>query len=219
MNTEELFSRLVSWIEKFPSKPMVEQLADEKHTPFQILVSTMLSARTRDTVTIRVSRKLFKTAASPGDICELGEKKLLDILRPVGFYRTKTRNLIASSEIIHKKYNDIPPDSLKELTSLPGIGEKTATLVLIRAFSKNDICVDTHVHRITNMWGIISEKTPEKTRKALLKTVPRKYWKEVNRTLVTLGQNICGPVKKECKLCPVKELCPVFHKFCGDCKK
>lgn len=219
MNTEELFSRLVFWVDNFPSKPMVEQLADEKHTPFQILVSTMLSARTRDTVTIRVSRKLFKIAGSPLEICELGENKLLKILRPVGFYRTKTKNLIASSEIIHKKYNDVLPNTLEELTSLPGIGEKTATLVLIRAFSKNDICVDTHVHRITNMWKLVSEKTPEKTRKVLLRIVPEHHWKEVNRTLVTLGQNICGPVKKQCEKCPVKQMCPVSHKFCGDCAK
>lgn len=206
-----LFSALEKWSNSLTYSPIIDLMAAGGDTPWQILVSTMLSARTKDEVTASASRRLFALAITPTETAKLSIEQLEKAIFPVGFYHTKAKNLAKLSLMMRDEYNSLVPDTVEELVKLPGIGVKTASLVIIKAFNKLDICVDTHVHRISNMWGFVETKQPDETRDALKENVPEEYWKDINQYLVTLGQLICRPMKHECDKCPVNTMC--YHAF------
>jgi len=204
-NISEVLSIVRKTVSKF-ERPAVSVVADGD--PFKVLIATILSARTKDEVTIKASRKLFSAADNPYDMIKLGEKKISELIYPVGFYRNKAKNIVQICKELIEKYGGKVPDTMEELLKLKGVGRKTANLVLILGYDKMGICVDTHVHRITNRWGYVKTKTPEETEMELRKKLPKKHWKEINELLVSFGQHICKPVKPQCNTCPVQKLCP-----------
>jgi len=187
--------------------PVITLMSNKGASPFKILVSTILSLRTKDEVTSKAAVRLFKIAQTPREILDLDENILKKLIYPVGFYHTKTKRLRQISKILIQDYDEIVPDEIDELLKLPGVGRKTANLVLIEGYKKNAICVDTHVHRISNRIGYVKTKTPDKTEFALRKKLPEKYWKTYNEILVAFGQVICRPVSPFCSKCPVFPMC------------
>ncbi|RLC28673.1 MAG: endonuclease III [Deltaproteobacteria bacterium] len=187
--------------------PVITFIAHRGADPFQILVSTLLSLRTKDEVTAKAAQKLFARARTPEQIVALGKNKIQKLIYPVGFYPTKAGRLVEISEIIIEKYNGKVPGDLDALLELPGVGRKTANLVLVEGFRKPAICVDTHVHRISNRIGYVRTKTPDKTEFALRKKLPLKHWIKYNELLVAFGQVICRPVSPFCSRCPAARMC------------
>ncbi len=192
--------------------PVVTLVSKRTRDPFQTLVSTILSLRTKDEVTAAATERLLKRVKKPEDLLKIPDEELEKIIYPVGFYRNKAKTLKKIAKILIEKYNGKVPDTLEELLKLPGVGRKTANLVLSESFGKDAICVDTHVHRISNRWGIVNTKTPEETEYALMKVLPRKWWKKYNSILVAFGQTICKPVGPKCDICPIREYCPARKK-------
>ena len=188
--------------------PIVTFISKRGATPFEVLVSTMLSLRTKDEVTSKACERLFAVARTPLEILEQDEDELKKLIYPVGFYSTKAKRLRDISRIIIEEYKGRVPDQLNELMKLPGVGRKTANLVLIEGYGKDAICVDTHVHRISNRIGYVKTKTPENTEWALRKKLPLKYWIRYNELLVAFGQVICRPLSPFCSKCPVEWMCP-----------
>jgi endonuclease III len=189
--------------------PAVGIIADDSaDRPFETLVSTILSLRTKDKVTEAASRRLLERAPTPQAISSLPVRELERLIYPVGFYRTKAANLKETCRRILDAHRGKVPRSMDELLRLPGVGRKTANLVLTLGFGDYGICVDTHVHRISNIWGYVATKTPEKTEFALRSKLPRRHWKTYNDILVTFGQNLCVPVSPWCSKCPVARQCP-----------
>jgi endonuclease-3 len=191
-------------------EPAVEKIAGEsKERPFEVLISTMLSAQTRDEVTHAASMRLFKAARSPRAMAKLPVPRIRELIYPVSFYRNKARHVKAACEQILARFGGRVPDTMEELLTLPGVGRKTANLVLILAHaSRDNICVDTHVHRISNRMGWVRTRTPEQTEHALYKAIRRKWWPLVNLYLVTWGQNVCRPVYPLCPTCVLVDICP-----------
>ena len=189
--------------------PAVGVIADDSiDRPFETLVSTILSLRTKDKVTEAASRRLLERAPTPQAISSLPVRELERLIYPVGFYRTKAVNLNETCRRILDDHRGKVPRSMDELLKLPGVGRKTANLVLTLGFGDYGICVDTHVHRISNIWGYVATKTPEETEFALRRKLPRRHWKTFNDILVTFGQNLCVPVSPWCSKCPVSIQCP-----------
>ncbi len=191
-------------------EPAVEKIAeDSKENPFEVLVATMLSAQTRDEVTHAASQRLFRAARSPRTMARLSVPRIRQLIYPVSFYRNKARHVKAACEQILSRFGGRVPDTMDDLLALPGVGRKTANLVLILAHaSQENICVDTHVHRISNRLGWVATRTPEQTEQALYRVVARKWWPLVNLYLVTWGQNVCRPVYPRCPACVLAEVCP-----------
>lgn len=189
-------------------KPIVTEISEIDKDPYKILIGTLLSLRTKDAVTKQASNKLFATADTPEKIVKLSQKQIEKLIFPVGFYHRKAENIKLVSKIILQKYAGKVPDNLDELLSLPGVGRKTANLVLVLGFDKFGVCVDTHVHRISNRWGFVKTKSPEETEFALRKKLPKKYWKIYNDYLVSFGQNICKPISPLCSKCKIEKWCP-----------
>jgi len=187
--------------------PTVLDYSYRDSTPFQILISTIISLRTRDPVTFTSSEKLFEAAPDPKSIFELNTAQISELIYPAGFYRRKAINIKQISEILLNKHQGLVPRDLDALLELPGVGRKTANLTLGLSFGIPALCVDTHVHRIPNRMGWIETKTPEKTEFALVKILPKKYWIEINELLVAFGQTICTPVSPKCSECPFKDDC------------
>jgi len=187
--------------------PIVTEIADRTKDPFRVLVSTVLSARTKNAVTREASLKLFERASTPEELLELSPGEIEKLIYPVGFFRTKAERLPRLARILVDKYRGMVPDTLEELLRIPGVGRKTANLVLTIGFGKPGICVDTHVHRISNRFGYVKTKNPEETEFALRKKLPAKWWISYNDFLVTLGQNICFPRSPNCGGCPLNKLC------------
>ncbi len=187
--------------------PVVDLIAAQTHDPFKILVATILSARTKDETTARASRRLFNEATDIHALAGLSEERIRELIKPVGFFNNKAKYLHRLPDAL-KSYVDKVPDELDELLKLPGVGRKTANLVLSVAFDKPAICVDTHVHRIMNIRGFVNTKNPEVTEMALRKILPVKYWKKVNSLLVVFGQAICKPVGPQCDCCLFEQDCP-----------
>jgi len=185
--------------------PVFKAESETKQTPFTILVFTLLSARTKDDTTMKIAKRLFSKAKTPRQIIRLGPKKLEKLLYGVGFYRVKARNLFASCRIIEKTGH--VPDALEELLVLPGVGRKTANIVLARAFGKNTLGVDVHVHRISNRLGLVKTRKPEDTEKALLRAISPRYVRALNRNFVAFGQTVCLPRKPLCPICPLNKVC------------
>ncbi len=188
--------------------PIITFIANRGATPFEVLVSTLLSLRTKDEVTSEAAKRLFREAHTPEQILALGEQALAKLIYPVGFYPTKARRLIEISRIILEVHGGQVPDSIEVLLELPGVGRKTANLVLVEGFKKDAICVDTHVHRISNRIGYVRTKTPDQTEFVLRDQLPRKHWVRYNELLVAFGQVICRPVSPFCSKCPVEAMCP-----------
>jgi endonuclease-3 len=188
-------------------KPLVDGMAEEHSSPFRVLVATILSLRTKDTMTTVVAERLFAEADTPNGVIAMGETRLSEVIYPVGFYRNKARTLIQVCTILREEYGGAVPDTLDALLALPGVGRKTANLVLTRGFGKLGICVDTHVHRICNRWGYLETKTPEKTEFALRERLPEEYWIPINGWLVTWGQHVCHPTSPRCSQCPLLKWC------------
>jgi endonuclease-3 len=187
-------------------EPIVGRIAKERE-PYKVLISTILSLRTKDSTTDEASGRLFSIAGTPGKMIETPILEIEKAIFPVGFYHTKAKNIVVTSRIIINRHHGKVPDTIDELMKLPGVGRKTANLVLILGFDKMGICVDTHVHRITNRWGYMLTKTPDETEMALREKLPRRYWKEINNLLVPYGQNLCMPVSPFCSKCKIKEYC------------
>jgi endonuclease III len=192
------------------AEPAVEKIAaDQKADPFQILIATMLSAQTKDAVTHAASTRLFRVARTPRSMVRLTIQQIERLIYPVSFYRNKAVHVRRTCEQLLSRYNGNVPDSMEELLTLPGVGRKTANLVLILAHrSPDNICVDTHVHRISNRLGWVRTRTPEETEQALYAATPRKWWPVINLYLVTWGQNVCRPVYPLCGSCVLFDLCP-----------
>lgn len=191
-------------------EPAVEKIAqDQKEDAFQVLIATMLSAQTKDAVTAAASERLFNAARTPRTMLKLTVKQIEKLIYPVSFYRNKAVHVKATCEQIMTRFGGRVPDSMDELLTLPGVGRKTANLVLILAHrSATNICVDTHVHRISNRLGWAATRTPDQTEQALYAASQRKWWPVINLYLVTWGQNVCRPVYPLCDECVLADLCP-----------
>ena len=188
--------------------PVVDLIAVQTHDPFKILVATILSARTRDEVTALAATRLFAKAPTPQALAALDEKSLQQLIYPVGFYKNKARYLAALPAILDQQFASQVPSEIEQLTSLPGVGRKTANLVRAQGFGKPAICVDTHVHRIMNIWGYVQTATPLQTEMVLREKLPEQYWIRVNSLLVAFGQGTCRPVGPHCESCVLTTLCP-----------
>lgn len=187
--------------------PIVTEFANQTADPFKVLISCLLSLRTKDEVTAAASRRLFALADNPADMHKLSVPKIQKAIYPVGFYKTKATRIKEICETLIAEYQCAVPDDLDELLKLKGVGRKTANLVVTLGFGKLGICVDTHVHRISNRWGLIHTKNPEASEMALREILPRKYWIIYNDLLVSYGQNICKPISPLCSQCKIHQLC------------
>lgn len=182
--------------------------SDTRPDPFKVLLSTIISLRTRDEVTFAASERLFARAVTPEAVRSLGEDLIADLIYPAGFYRTKAKRIVSICEILLNDHGGVVPSSVDHLTALPGVGRKTANLVLGLGFGIPAICVDIHVHRISNRLGWVSTRTPEQTEKALAAIVPERFWIPMNEWLVGFGQQVCTPQSPWCSRCPLSERCP-----------
>ncbi|MDM8521354.1 endonuclease III [Anaerolineales bacterium HSG6] len=186
---------------------LIDGMAVEARNPYKILITTILSLRTKDTLTEKIAPKLFAVADTPTAMLKLSADEIVELIYPVGFYRNKSKSILAISQMLLDYHDGQVPDELDTLLALPGVGRKTANLVLTSSFGKPGICVDIHVHRISNRWGYVETKTPEKTEFALRDKLPSEYWLEYNRLLVVFGQNLCTPVSPWCSKCKLTDLC------------
>jgi len=190
--------------------PAVEKIAeDSQEDPFEVLIATMLSAQTRDAVTAAATARLFRVARTPRTIARLTERQIVKLIYPVSFYRHKAAHVRETCRILVERFGGRVPSTMTELLTLPGVGRKTANLVLILSFrSLKNICVDTHVHRISNRLGWVRTRTPDETEQALYKATRPRWWPYINLYLVTWGQNVCRPIYPRCGACVIREHCP-----------
>lgn len=187
--------------------PLVDAMAARGTTPYRVLIATILSLRTQDKTTAQVTPRLFALADTPEDMLRLSPQVIEAAIYPVGFYRTKAQTILDISRILVEQYGGVVPADLDTLLSLPGVGRKTANLVVTAGYNQPAICVDTHVHRISNRLGYVATKTPDQTEMALRARLPLEYWTVINTLLVSLGQNICHPTSPRCSVCPVFAWC------------
>ncbi len=187
--------------------PIIELIQAQTNSPFKVLVGTILSARTKDETTAAACRKLFKVIHTPQDFRKVSQKELESLIFPVGFYHTKAKHLKEMPDVIEREFNGKIPDTIEGLCKLPGVGRKTANLVVTIAFNKYGICVDVHVHRISNRLGLIKTKTPLETEMKLREILPKRYWKAWNSHLVSFGQLLCRPINPHCERCPIIKYC------------
>ena len=197
---------------KAHAAPIIELIEAQTHDPFCVLVGTILSARTKDACTAGAVRRLFVAAKgrrfAPADLERLGVKEIEKLIFPVGFYHDKARDLNALPAVLRERFGGVLPHTVEELCELPGVGRKTANLTVAVGFNLPAICVDVHVHRITNRWHLIKTKTPLETEMALRKILPVRYWKTWNSHLVSFGQTRCFPRNPNCTDCPISPYCP-----------
>jgi endonuclease-3 len=183
-------------------------VAGESGDPFRVLIACLLSLRTQDTTTGPAAARLFALADTPEAMLRLSARRIERAIYPVGFYRTKARVIRGLCRDLLERFDGRVPDDIDALLTLKGVGRKTANLVVTLGFDKPGICVDTHVHRISNRLGYVRTRTPDETETALRGKLPRRYWIGYNDLLVTFGQNVCAPVSPKCSVCPVASLCP-----------
>ena len=190
--------------------PAVEKISEsQEEDPFQVLIATALSARTQDATTLAASTRLFARASTPQAMAVLSVREIEKLIYPVSFYRHKARNVKAACRMLIERFDGSVPGTMEDLVSLPGVGRKTANLVLILSFkSQQNICVDIHVHRISNRLGWVRTRTPEETEQALYQVAESKWWPYINLYLVTWGQNVCRPVYPKCDACALAPMCP-----------
>ncbi len=187
--------------------PIVGEIERHFKDPYRVLISCLLSLRTKDKVTGGASTKLFSLADNPYSMLKLSPAKIMKAIYPVGFYRRKAKAVRIISKILIEKHNGIVPDKIDELLKLPGVGRKTANLVVTVAYKKQGLCVDTHVHRIVNRWGYVKTKSPYETEMALRKKLSPRYWIIFNDLLVAYGQNLCRPISPKCNICSISKYC------------
>jgi endonuclease-3 len=190
--------------------PAVAKISEsQEEDPFQVLIATLLSARTQDATTLAASTRLFAVARTPRTMAKLTVRRIEQLIYPVSFYRHKARHVKATCRILVERFGGRVPRTMEELLILPGVGRKTANLVMILAFkSQRNICVDTHVHRISNRLGWVRTRTPDETEQALYASTTGRWWPYINLYLVTWGQNVCRPVYPRCRACVLTEWCP-----------
>jgi endonuclease-3 len=186
--------------------PIVTRVSMTK-SPFMVLISCLLSLRTKDKVTAEASNRLFKLADNPEKMLGLSIKNIEKTIYPVGFYKTKSKRIKEICKTLLDNYGGVVPDEIDELLKLKGVGRKTANLVVTLGYGKLGICVDTHVHRISNRLGLVKTKTPEQTEFTLRKKLPQKHWLIYNDLLVTYGQNLCVPISPWCSKCKIFKYC------------
>lgn len=187
--------------------PIVSHLAESERDSFVILISTLLSLRTKDEVTAGATDRLLALASTPEEMLRVPQDKIARAIYPVGFYRNKARGIHHVCRELIDRFNSRVPDDLDELLSIKGVGRKTANLVITLAYGKDGICVDTHVHRISNRLGYVVTKTPDETEMALRAKLPRKHWIIYNTLLVFFGRKTCKPVSPVCSTCPISRYC------------
>jgi endonuclease III len=189
-------------------RPTTLAEVERERDPFRLLVACVISLRTKDAVTAAASARLFAVAATPQALAELPEAEIGRLIFPAGFYNTKARQLREIARRVVAEHAGAVPASLEALLAFPGVGRKTANLVLGLSFAIPAICVDTHVHRISNRLGLVWTRTPEQTEHALEAVLPRRYWIDINDLLVTFGQHVCHPTSPRCSSCPLAARCP-----------
>jgi endonuclease-3 len=204
---DEVLARLQAAASSW-NAPVVTLIATQTADPFRVLISCLLSLRTKDETTGPAAQRLFQLASTPQSMLRLSVKEIEQALYPVGFYHTKARTILEICRTLLARYHGEVPDDLDELLTLKGVGRKTANLVLTQGFAKPGICVDTHVHRISNRWGYVRTNDPHATEMALRKKLPPQYWIAYNDLLVAFGQTICTPTSPWCSRCPVEVYCP-----------
>ena len=187
--------------------PIVTKMAKTKRDPFRVLIATILSLRTKDACTAEAAARLFALADTPEGLLRIPAATIAKTIYPVGFYNTKARNIHSVCRDLLERFGGRVPDTIEELLTLQGVGRKTANLVLSQGYGIPAICVDTHVHRITNRWGYVSTKNPKETEMRLREILPRRYWIILNDLLVTYGQNLCAPVSPWCSRCKLRPFC------------
>lgn len=204
MNFKEIFDKVEQELEEQTHLGELEKLGTD---PFKILIATILSARTRDTTTAKVTAELFEMYKTPRSIAEADLDSIKKLIRKIGFYKVKAERIKEVSKIIWKDYDDKVPRDFDELVNLPGVGPKTANCVLVFAYQIPAITVDTHIHRIPNRLGWIKTKTPKKSEIALKSLLPKEHWLRFSRLFVKFGQQICNPPHSKCKICPIEDIC------------
>jgi endonuclease-3 len=209
MNDRDI-SKVIHLIEKEVAKwelPIVSSLAEEHSGPFPILISTILSLRTKDEVTAIAAERLLALARTPEEMLKLSEGKIIKAIYPVGFYRIKAKTILNISKELINRFQSRVPDTIEQLLTLKGVGRKTANLVVALGYNKEGLCVDTHVHRISNRLGYVKTKTPDETEFALRKKLPSKYWLRYNTLMVAFGRHVCVPISPFCSRCLVFAYC------------
>jgi endonuclease-3 len=209
MNDEQIHAIIARLQENLKNwdMPIVSHLAEMGQDPFKILISTLLSLRTKDETTTGATARLFGLARSPAEMLQLPEAVIIEAIYPVGFYRNKAKTIHHICRELIDRHHASVPDNLEDLLALKGVGRKTANLVISLGYGRPAICVDTHVHRISNRLGYVATKTPEQTEQALRSKLPVHYWRDYNTLLVAFGQRICRPVSPFCSRCPVSGYC------------
>jgi endonuclease-3 len=187
--------------------PALNKIADESRDPFRVLISCILSQQTKDDITGQASARLYRLADRPATLLALSERRIARAIYPVSFYKTKARIIRQVCRDLLTRFKGLVPDRLEALLSLNGVGRKTANLVLTVGYRKPGICVDTHVHRISNRWGYVRTKTPEQTEMTLRQKLPKRHWITYNDLLVPFGQHLCRPISPFCSRCPVERWC------------
>lgn len=205
-NIDKVVAILKEKVRDLPD-PSVTLVGKKWKDPFLVLISCILSLRTKDATTLPASERLFRLADTPQKMVRLKPVVVEKVIYPVGFYRTKARVILGVCRDLIEKFNGKVPADLDTLLTMKGVGRKTANLVLTEGFGLPGVCVDTHVHRISNRFGFVSTQTPYETEMALRKKLPQKYWIEYNALLVAWGQNICKPVSPWCSRCAVFSYC------------
>jgi endonuclease III len=188
--------------------PIVTFVANTAGDPFKVLISTMLSLRTKDLTTAAATERLFAKAQTPQQMMHMDLLEIEKLIYPVLYYRNKAKAIKETCRILVQEHGSKVPDDIDTLITLPGVGRKTANLVMTLGYKKHAMCVDTHVHRISNIWGYVQSRNPHETEKQLRERLPRRYWMEYNDLLVSFGQHVCVPVSPKCTQCPVFKLCP-----------
>jgi endonuclease-3 len=209
MNLEDIHTFVAILREEYQKwkTPAVTLVAEGGRNPFKVLVSCIISLRTKDDVTALASTRLFDRAETPVAMQALTAEEIALLIYPAGFYRNKAQQIREISRVLVADYGGNVPDEIDELLLFKGVGRKTANLVLTLGFGKLGICVDTHVHRICNRWGYVTTKTPEQTEMCLRTILPKDYWIEINDLLVAFGQNLCSPVSPRCSVCRLNTRC------------
>ena len=185
---------------------MLDDLQSYKD-PFRILISTILSQRAKDEQTFRISQLLFSKYSNVDELSQASEIELHKILKPIGFYRVKSKNIKKVANIIKQKFNGVVPENFDELISLPSVGRKSANCVLVYAFNKIAIPVDTHVHRVSNRLGLVDTTNPDDTEYKLSEILDKKFWSDVNSDFIRFGKTICKPINPNCQVCKLKDIC------------
>ena len=206
MSVQEIHAA-IRILKKEDQKWLMPVVGHYTKTPFTVLISCLLSLRTQDKTTHAASERLFRLAKTPQAMDNVPASTIEKAIYPVGFYKTKALNIKKICVILLSRNNGRVPDEMDELLKLPGVGRKTANLVLTLGYGKSGICVDTHVHRITNRWGYVETKTPEQTEMALRQKLPHQYWMIINDLLVAYGQNLCKPISPFCSQCKIHPYC------------